>query len=74
MSLYRIKEIWANIQLSSVEQNKAQEEDLDGEMINENDTSTEELLPLDSMWYAKSALIIDNSTKLSQRHYIWTAF
>ena len=45
-----------------------------GRKINRDDTSAEYLLTLDSRWYEKSALIIDNVNKVSQSLYIWPGF
>ena len=74
MSFSRFKATWANIHLPPVDQGNASDEDPEGETGNGDDTSAEEVLPLEARWYAKAALLIDNVKKVSQHLFIWSGF
>ena len=43
-------------------------------MGNGDDTSVEEVLPLDTRLYVKAALLIDNLNKVPHSLYIWNGF
>ena len=63
-----------NIHFSLFDQDNTSEKDSKGETGNGDDTSIEEVLPLNIKWYTQVSLFIDNFYKVHQRLCRWSGF